>query len=135
MVPLRVCSPEHRDPELTRAHDLGVVGPDPVPHREHHRVGRAPYRDVALRVLQRFPRYRTVVPHLSESLDEFWSIVEPLPSTMLQATREQEIAFLDGLVVLDRDLDDRAVNTWRDADDVRPHLCIARPRRDAVVVV
>jgi signal transduction histidine kinase len=55
--------------------------------------------DAALRVLQRFPRYRAVVPQLRGSLDEFWTIVEPLPRTMLHATREQEIAFLEREIV------------------------------------
>ncbi len=52
-----------------------------------------------LRVLERSPRYRTVVPRLRASLGEFWSVMEPLPHTLLHADREAEIAFLDKEVV------------------------------------
>jgi signal transduction histidine kinase len=55
--------------------------------------------DRALRLLERFPRYRSVVPQLRASLGDFWSVVEPLPRTMLHATREEEMAFLQREVV------------------------------------
>jgi signal transduction histidine kinase len=55
--------------------------------------------DRALRVLAGYPRYRSVVPQLRASLGEFWAVVEPLPRTMLHATREEEMGFLAREVV------------------------------------
>jgi signal transduction histidine kinase len=55
--------------------------------------------EAVLRVLERSPRHRAAVPQLRASLGEFWSVVEPLPASMPQATREEKMAFLEREVV------------------------------------
>jgi len=55
--------------------------------------------EAVLRVLERSPHHRPVVPQLRASLGEFWSVVEPLPRTMPLATRAEEVAFLEREVV------------------------------------
>ena len=53
----------------------------------------------ALQVLERAPSHRPVVPALRKSLSEFWTIGTQLPQTMLHASRDEEIAFLQREVV------------------------------------
>ena len=52
-----------------------------------------------LQMLERSPRYQAVVPQLRASLNEFWSVVEPVPHTMMHASREEDMAFLEREVV------------------------------------
>ena len=55
--------------------------------------------DQVLTVLGRSPRYRSAVPQLRKSLDEFWTVVDPIPRTMLSASREDRVEFLNREVV------------------------------------
>lgn len=55
--------------------------------------------EAVLHILEKAPRHRSSVPQLRKSLGEFWSVVEPLPQTMLKATNEEEIQFLQREVV------------------------------------
>ena len=55
--------------------------------------------EVALRFLEQVPRHRQVVPSLRKSLDEFWNIGLQLPQTMLHASNDAEITFLQREVV------------------------------------
>ena len=60
---------------------LGIVGPDPVPHHEHHRVGRAPHCDVALRVLgpDTMPAGVSSMSHSTSRSVQWKCTLSPLP--------------------------------------------------------
>jgi hypothetical protein len=49
----------------------------------------------ALRVLEEAPGHQRVVPQIRQSLDEFWALVAPVPKTMLGASDEAEMRFLE----------------------------------------
>src|SRR3954468_3943160 len=51
--------------------------------------------DQALQVLERAPHHRRVAPQLRSSLGEFWKVVDPLPVTMLHASDQQQMDFLN----------------------------------------
>ena len=55
--------------------------------------------EAALRFLEKAPVHRSVVPALRRSLGEFWSIGLQLPRTMLHASNDAEITFLQREVV------------------------------------
>ncbi|HXA52829.1 MAG TPA: sensor histidine kinase [Candidatus Acidoferrum sp.] len=61
--------------------------------------GLAQENEAALAALERAPRHQNAVPHLRESLREFWAVVKPLPRTMPHANSKEEIAFLEREVV------------------------------------
>jgi signal transduction histidine kinase len=53
----------------------------------------------ALRILERAPNHRKVVPQIRKSLGDFWAISEPLPRTMSHATDREQMAFLEREIV------------------------------------
>ena len=55
--------------------------------------------ELAFQVLDRAPGHQPQVPALRKSLAEFWTIGIRLPETMLHASRDQELAFLQREVV------------------------------------
>ncbi|HTS67074.1 MAG TPA: sensor histidine kinase [Candidatus Acidoferrales bacterium] len=53
----------------------------------------------ALRVLDRAPNHRQVVPQIRKSLGEFWAVIQPIPQTMAHSTDKAQMAFLEREIV------------------------------------
>jgi signal transduction histidine kinase len=53
----------------------------------------------ALRVLERVPGHQLAVPQIRQSLVEFWNLLASAPATMLGATSETEMQFLEREIV------------------------------------
>jgi len=53
----------------------------------------------ALRVLEKAPGHQRVVPQTRQSLAEFWALVAPVPKTMLGASDEAEMRFLEREII------------------------------------
>ena len=49
--------------------------------------------------MEKAPHHQRVVPQLRKSLAEFWKVVDPLPVTMVHASNQEEIDFLDREIV------------------------------------
>jgi signal transduction histidine kinase len=53
----------------------------------------------ALRILERAPNHRKVVPQIRKSLGDFWAVSEPLPQTMAHASDAEQMNFLQREIV------------------------------------
>jgi signal transduction histidine kinase len=53
----------------------------------------------ALRVLEKAPNHREVVPQVRKSVGEFWALIQPIPDTMAHATDQAQMEFLQREIV------------------------------------
>jgi signal transduction histidine kinase len=53
----------------------------------------------ALRVLEKGPNHRLVVPQIRKSLGEFWALIQPIPGTMAHASDKEQMGFLQREIV------------------------------------